>query len=281
MVASAALWGGSTVLTKGTLELVAPFTLLVLQLLASVAALALALALRGRLRLRAAAWRGGWIGLLEPGLAYGLGVPGILLTTAGAASLIAATEPAFVILVAWAALGQRPSARLSGAIVVAMAGVALVTLSDEGGGGRSLAGDGLVLAGTAAASLYVVLSSRLTGDVAPLALALAQHAWGLGLALVLWAAAVALGRDPAALPEGRALGLALLSGVLQYALPFWLYLRAVSVLPVGQAALVLTLSPVFGVAGGMMFLGESLAWSQAAGAVLILAAVAGVARTAD
>lgn len=80
---------------------------------------------------------------------------------------------------------------------------------------------------------------------------------------------------------GRALGLALLSGVLQYAVPFWLYLRAVSVLPVGQAALVLTLSPVFGVAGGMAFLGESLAWSQAAGAALILGATAGVARPAD
>lgn len=278
MVASAGLWGGSTVLTKGTLDLVPPFTLLALQLVASVAALALALAVTGRLRLGAAAWRGAWIGLLEPGLAYGLGVPGVLLTTAGAASLIAATEPAFVILVAWAALGQRPSRRLSGAVVVAMIGVALVTLSEDGGSGSSLAGNGLVLAGTGAASIYVVLSSRLAGRTAPAALALAQHVWGLGLAMALWAAAVALGWEAADLPMGRSLGLALLSGVLQYAVPFWLYLRAVSVLPVGQAALLLTLSPVFGVAGGMAFLGESLAWSQAAGAALILAATAGVAR---
>lgn len=195
MVASAGLWGGSTVLTKGTLEFVPPFTLLALQLVASVAsvaALALALALTGRLRLGPAAWREGWIGLLEPGLAYGLGVPGVLLTTAGAASLIAVTEPAFVIVVAWIALGQRPSWRLTKAILLAMVGVALVTLSDDGGGGRSWAGDGLVLAGTAAASVYVVLSSRLAARTAPLSLALAQHVWGLGFALALWTAAVAL-----------------------------------------------------------------------------------------
>lgn len=281
MIGSAAAWGSATVLTKGILDYTPPFTLLSLQMAASVTALTLAVLLQGRWpRSDAATRRAGLTGLLEPGMAYAVGVPGVALTTAGAASLIAATEPALVVLVAWFVLSQRPGRRMVGATLAAMIGVALVTSTGAGSadGDRRLIGDLLILLGTGFAALYVVLSSRHVARIAPLDLALAQQSVGLVFVLVVTAGAVALGLEPMSLPSGPMLLLALGSGVLQYALPFWLYLTAVQVIPVSRAALYLTMTPLFGVLGGVAFLGETVTPVQAAGAAIILAAITAVTR---
>jgi drug/metabolite transporter (DMT)-like permease len=147
------------------------------------------------------------------------------------------------------------------------------------GSGR-LAGDLLVLAGTGFAALYVVLSSRHVRHIAPVDLAFGQQLCGLILVLGLALAAILAGLEPARLPPGRSLLMAALSGILQYALPFWLYLTAVRVIPVSRAAVWLTLTPVFGVAGGVVFLGETVAPVQAAGALLILLAIVAVRQRA-
>ena len=127
--------------------------------------------------------------------------------------------------------------------------------------------------GTGFAAIYVVLSSRHVRHIAPVGLALCQQVFGLALVCCLALGSVALGLEPARLPDGRALLLAAGSGILQYALPFWLYLAAIRVIPVSRAAIWLTLTPVFGVAGGVAFLDETVAPSQAVGAALILLAI--------
>lgn len=281
MIGSAAAWGSATVLTKGILDYTPPFTLLSLQMAASVTVLALAVLIQGRWPRRdAEARRAGLTGLLEPGMAYMVGVPGVALTTAGAASLIAATEPALVVLVAWFVLSLRPDRRMVGATVAAMIGVALVTATGTGGetADRRLTGDLLILLGTGFAALYVVVSSRHVARIAPLDLALAQQSVGLVFVLAVTAGAIALRLEPLNLPSGPVLLLALGSGVLQYALPFWLYLTAVQVIPVSRAALYLTMTPVFGVLGGVIFLNEAVTGLQAAGAAIILAAITAVTR---
>jgi drug/metabolite transporter (DMT)-like permease len=72
--------------------------------------------------------------------------------------------------------------------------------------------------------------------------------------------------------------LAVGSGLVQYALAFWLYLVGLRGLPVSVAGMFLTLTPLFGVAGGMLFLGEGATALQLLGAVLIVGAVATVVR---
>ena len=69
MVASAATWAGGLVLTKLALDVTeaAPGSVLVVQLIASVGALAACAVTGAGL---AGAWRHGWVGLLEPGVAY-------------------------------------------------------------------------------------------------------------------------------------------------------------------------------------------------------------------
>jgi drug/metabolite transporter (DMT)-like permease len=281
MVGSAACWGGATVMTKGALDAFPPFTLLAVQLSASVMALwAAVLLLRVRVGPVRPAMRAASTGVFEPGLAYAVGVPGLALTTAGNASVVAAMEPVFVILLVWIAFGLRPDARVAAAIFVAFAGVCLVSLPDLSGLGQGdVRGDALVLLGTAFAAVYVVTSSRLVADTAPLVLTTLQQTVGLGVALAVLAAALAMGfeRLPAA-PGGDMLLLAVGSGVVQYALAFWLYLVGLRRLAVSVAGMFLTLTPLFGVAGGMLFLGESATALQLFGAALILGAVATVVR---
>lgn len=278
MIGSAAAWGGATVMTKGLLETVPPFTLLAVQLTASVAVLwAAVLLTRTRPALALRTLGAAWPGVLEPGLAYGVGVPGLMLTSATSAAVIGAAEPAFIALAAWLLLGHRPSGRLAGAVAAAFAGVLL--MAGPGGGGRAHAGDALVVLGTAFAALYVILSSRAVTGIAPLPLAAVQQTAGLAVALVTLATAILLGveRVPAAIAP-HVLALAAVSGIVQYALAFWLYLLGLRRLPVGTAGMFLALIPVFGILGSVLFLGERPTGLQLAGSALVVASVVAIAR---
>lgn len=278
MTGSAAFWGLSTVATKGVLELVPPFTLLAIQLSAAVAALWTAVLLSGA-RIGRRHLRLGLAGVLEPGLAYGLGVPGLALTGAASAAVIGAAEPVFVALVSFLLFRERIGLRMAAALAAGAAGVALVALAGaEAGGLRRLSGDLLVLGGVACAALYVVVSARSLEASAPLPLAAAQQSVGLVVALGLLAAALALGLEaPGALPPSS-IALAAATGVTQYAAPFWLYLVALRTMPVALAAQFLTLIPIFGVAGAVILLGERVSPAQAAGSVIVLLALVAAVR---
>jgi drug/metabolite transporter (DMT)-like permease len=101
----------------------------------------------------------------------------------------------------------------------------------------------------------------------------------VGLALVLGLTALALWAGWQALPatlDPAMLALAVLSGLIQYALAFWLYLVGLKGVPPVVAGLALTTTPVFGVLGGVVVLGEGLAAAQAPGLALVLAALVGM-----
>ncbi len=66
------------------------------------------------------------------------------------------------------------------------------------------------------------------------------------------------------------------SGVLYYGLAYWLYLTGLRSVPASIAAASFYLIPIFGVAGGFLFLGERLEPSQWAGAAIVLAAIGAI-----
>ncbi|MFF4620334.1 DMT family transporter [Nonomuraea jabiensis] len=276
MVASAATWAAGLVLTKVTLDATgaAPGSVLVVQLVASVGALAAACSVTGA-SLRGA-WRPGWVGLLEPGIAYQLGLAGLALTSATNASVLGSLEPVMVPLIAWALLRERPHWRLVVVIAGATAGSALVSFSAGGGAGSS-AGDGLVVASVVAAALYVVVASRQVTTITPLPAALTQQVWALGFVIVCQFVLAGPLRLSATLTQ---LLLAGTAGILNYALPFWLYLTALRRMPVARAATYLTLIPVFGVLGAVLVLGEQVTWLDLAGAALVVGSLVADARTA-
>ena len=271
MVASAASWGLATVATKGVLATLPPFTLLTIQLAASIGFLWLAV-LVTRPRCAGLTWRAASTGLLEPGLAYAAGMPGLALTGAASAAVIAATEPMMITLIAWGILGQPLRKRAGFGVVAGVAGV--VILTSGAGGEADMLGNLLVFAGAAFAAVYVLTSARLVGDIAPLPLAAAQQSVGFGMAVVMMTIAVATGWET--LPAHISLPVLLAaaaSGIMQYALPFWFYLTGLRALPVTTAAPFLTLTPLFGVGGAIVFLGETLTPWQTCGGIIVMAAL--------
>jgi len=277
MIGSGTCWGLATVMSRDLLTDFSPPGLLLVQLIASVLTLLLlALPQRPWRYLSPPLARASWTGLLEPGLTYSIGLWGLSLTSAGNASIISATEPILIVLLVWLLFGKRPSARLALCIVVAGAGLALIGAdSSSDGSAKSLAGDALIVLSMVFAASYVVFSSRLAAHFPAAVLASAQQMMGLAYAALLYFAADwgGLLSQSLAQTDPALLGYAALSGVVQYALAFWLYLIGLKSLSAGAAALWLTLTPIFGVGGAYVWLGEIPTVPMLLGMVLILGAV--------
>ena len=64
------------------------------------------------------------------------------------------------------------------------------------------------------------------------------------------------------------------SGVLYYGLAYWLYLTGLRRVPASIAAASFYLIPIFGLAGGFLFLGERLEPSQWLGVAVVLGTIA-------
>jgi drug/metabolite transporter (DMT)-like permease len=268
MIASAASWAAGLILTKATLDHTgaAPSSLLLVQLGASVGVLALASLFTGTWPRRV--WRRGWVGLLEPGIAYQFALAGLALTSATNASVLGSLEPVMVPLIAWLLLRERPRAQLIVLVAGATIGSVLVSMS-SGGDDGSLTGDALIVASVAAAALYVVVASRQVAEVRPLPAALTQQTWALGLTVLVCVSLSGGAFWPDLTPSGLLLGA--VSGIVNYALPFWLYLSALTRMPVSRAATYLTLIPVFGVLGSVVVLGDGIGWLDVIGSALVVA----------
>jgi drug/metabolite transporter (DMT)-like permease len=276
MVGSAACWGGATVASKAVLTHLPPFSLLALQLTGSVAVLWIATALTRASR-QGLTVRLSSSGLLEPGMAYAVGVPGLALTGAASASIISATEPMVIALIAALVLRRPISALSAVGLLGGFLGVVLLTAAH--GGGSRLLGDALIFLGVLFAALYVLVSARMVTRVDPLPLAAGQQSMGLILALAILGLARWTGFEPSPGPQSpQVIASALATGVVQYALAFWLYLTGLRTLPMTTAAQFLTLTPVFGTLGAAVFLAERLVAWQVIGAGITILSIWAVLR---
>ena len=275
MIGSAACWGLSTVMSRDLLDTLTPMSLLVVQLTASVTALLLMAAPQFPHRYKGIG-RAAAIGIFEPGLTYAVGLAGLALTTAGKASVISASEPVLIVLMAWLLFRSRPSRKLLLCILLAVVGVLMVSGDAYiEASATQLFGDGLIILATLFASTYVVLSARIVSNFPPATLAASQQLVGLAFALVVYIAVIATGSETTSLLDASPslIAYAAFSGIIQYALAFWLYLIGLRYLSAGVAGLWLTLVPVFGLIGAYVWLGETPTLVMLLGAAIILVAV--------
>ncbi|MCK8785469.1 DMT family transporter [Roseomonas sp. NAR14] len=194
----------------------------------------------------------------------------MLWLTAGEAAIAAYTMPLWTVLLAWPLLGERPTVRRVAGLATGLAGVAVLV-----GGGPSLDLSrlpGVVMSMLAAVTfaLGTVVTKR-----APLTLPpVAGAAWQVLLgALPLALAGLLLERaDPAAMP---AHGWALVAVVAAYPLGvcYLSWFAALRRLPAGLAATGTLLTPVIGVLGGTLLLGEPLGLRQGLALLLTVAGV--------
>lgn len=273
-------WGAGMTLTKLALGHFEPSALLLVQLLASIAFLSIILLATGS---RPKSWtqllRNSGLGVLEPGLAYFLGLEGLNRISAAEAVVLSSTESIMIVLLVWILAIERPRGVVLLLAVVGAAGAVLVAGSHLHyvGGSLSLWGDALVLAGVLCAAVYVVCSSRMAAATEPLPALIGQQ-----VVAVVFAAGLhlALGGAGLSIPPVSTSGwlLAVSSGIVQYACAFWLYLWALKGLRADEAGMYLSLIPVFGLMIAIPVLGERLTAMQWMGTIVIIATIVVMTR---
>lgn len=277
LILAAVCWGLGTVVSKAALVEIPPVSLLAIQLASSLAVLAVLMRAQGIPLRSDTPSLLARLGILNPGMAYALGLLGLMTITASVSVLLWALEPVMILILAAIVLRER----LTPAILVlsgaALGGILLVGYDPASLSGQAV-GIGLALAGIACCAAYTVITRRAIPDARETGqVVLAQQAHGLLFALLLVGAFAIMGQPVA--PAGlTSLGLssAVLSGALYYAGAYWLYLGALRRVPASIAAGSFYLIPIVGVAAGSVVLGERLSAIQWIGAGVVLASVLGI-----
>jgi drug/metabolite transporter (DMT)-like permease len=189
---------------------------------------------------------------------------------AGLATVLGNLQVAFVPLIAWAVLGEKPGGRVLATLPLMLSGIVLISGALEAGAYGENPTQGVVFGiatGLSYAGFILVLragGSDLRRPAGPLFDATAVAAIG---ALAIGAAAGELDLVPSWPAHGWLLTLALTSQVLG-----WLLISAsLPRLPAATTALLLTIQPVGSVLLGVLIFSESPSALQLAGVAAILA----------
>jgi drug/metabolite transporter (DMT)-like permease len=196
---------------------------------------------------------------------------GIRLTSASHASLIIAVIP--VITVIAEALLFRTRISWFAGVGVALSVVGVVFVVERpgapAGGPVSLAGDLFMFGACVSWVIYIILSKNLHRRLSEIAITAYQSLFGTAFLVPL---ALLEMRQWVPITLAAGLNLAYLA-VFCSALSNFLYVFALSRLGPIAVSPYVNLIPVVGVLGGVLLLGETLAWSQALGGAVILAGV--------
>jgi probable blue pigment (indigoidine) exporter len=274
LILASACWGLGTVVSKRAVGEIPPLTLLPIQLGSSLLLLAILMRARGLpFRDPTASPILGRLGILNPGLAYALSLIGLVTITASLSVMLWALEPLLILLLAAWFLRERVTPGLVVLSLIAVGGMLLVIY--QPGGAGSPFGVLLTVAGVVCCAVYTVITRRwISTSDSTAQVIVAQQAYALALAFAMVSAAWMLGgavRPESVSPIGVASAIG--SGVLYYGLAYWLYLTGLRSVPASIAAASFYLIPIFGVAGGFLFLNERLEPSQWVGAAIVLAAI--------
>lgn len=267
----AAIWGSSFLFMHvAALELGALATAAIRVAIASVFLLPLMLA-KGHGVVFRQHWKPVlWVGVLNSGIPFALFSFAVLHISTGFSSILNATVPLFGAVVAWIWLGDKPSLSRTVGLAIGFAGVVLLT-----GGQASfqpnasgIAPAWAVLACLLATSCYAVAASftrKHLADLPPLVTATGSQ---LGATAVL--ALPALWLRPEHAPSASAWGALLVVGVLCTGVAYVLYFRLIERAGPARALTVTFLVPVFAIAYGVLFLGETItAWMLLCGVVIL------------
>ena len=289
LVLSAALLALGSVLAKGLLggaldsvPPAAPLSFLVCQLAGSLVLLAVLGARRGEgFAVGHAAAK-----LHVAGAVVGLAAIGTILALSfmpvGEVSVVFATQPILILLLAQVMLSERLGARALVLSLVAVGGVVTILggAAADSATSRSL---GVLFAAisTLGAAAYVVWMRQVSGGPNPLAALARVQGVALAIVAVFWTIALALGRPEAALPSPGSALAAAGTGAIYYGLAFYVYLLGLAHMEAGRAGNYLNLVPVFTIALAYPLLGERLTPYQWVGSIIVLSAVIALSRSTE
>ena len=267
-----ALWGFSFVPIKVGLREIPPFALAALRFFFAAVPLVFFVP-RPRMPLAVVVAYGLAIGVFQFGLLFlgmKLGMP------AGLSSIVIQLQVFFTIALGVAFLGDRLRARNVAGATTAALGVALLAVYKiSSGSAATFIGLLLVVVAAFAWAVGNIVAKHAAGEheadmfalvvwsslVPPIPLALASYAFEGGLAML----------DAVAAASALAWGCAVFLAYIATLFGFASWARLLHRYPTALVSPFALLIPVSGLASGAMFLGESLAPLQAAGAALVLA----------
>ena len=206
----------------------------------------------------------GLLALTNASIAFAAMFAGVDGLATGTAAVLANAQPLLILLPAWWLYGEPVTARTTVALAVGFAGLLIVAVPGGGGSGAWLS----ILA-AAAITAGTLLSRRLAGT--DIVQAAGWHFLIGGAALAAVAGAVE-GIPHIDWTPRFVLALAFLS-LVGTALAFWAWFAETLRCPLGQLAAWTFLTPVFGVAFGVILTSEYPGWWTAAGIVLVLASL--------
>lgn len=271
----ASCWGVGLTLSKIALAEISPTTLLMIQLISSVLFLFVVCYFKeGKIPVSLKNLKLGKAGIFEPGLAYMFGTVGLEMTTATNASLIASSEVIMTIVAAAFFLREKLTTRKAILALASFSGVFLLLSQDsQSVANNSLIGDALVLLGTTFAVGYVLISKSQVNNASAINLTASQQFVGLIVTVIGFGILSVVNQkyeiNAFNIPVQFWL-LAIVSGIMQYALAFLLYITALNDLNVSSSAFYVALVPVFSVASAILLIGEQPNALQWIGAVLVL-----------
>lgn len=215
-------------------------------------------------------------GLLQPGLAFSLTFVALQWTTISNETLIWSTESVMMLLLASIFLGQRPSRPLVLLSVVAFLGVAMMSLAgrnDPVFGSRIVLANSMIVLAVLAACAYTFLAERALVHLREEQLFALHQTAGLLVAMVFASLEWRLRGGTLVTATASVWGMTCIAGVLLFALPFVLYLRAVRLLGSAASAQFLALVPIMTAVLAAIFLREQLNALQYVGIAIVIAAV--------
>lgn len=276
MLTTMLLWGVSFVASKLVLGRITPLTYMGLRFLIASAALAVVMMLRGRPRFTPRVHlRIALTALAEPVAYFLFESYGVRLVSATTASLLIATVPLAVMMLAAVFLGEPLRRSAVVAVSISIAGVVLLVLgSDDGVTARSdrVLGIVLILGAVLSAALYITQARHLTQRHDPVNITIIQTWWGAGVFGLLWRLQPASARSADALGSDGWVALMFLAfGATVGA--FLLYNWALRHETAGTASLYINAIPVVTAVAGWLILDERLTPLQLVGAALVLIAV--------
>ena len=289
---AACLWGGMYVVSRAGFGLIPPVTLGALRVVIGGAALTLALwmAARRNPKLAAPAWTSG-----DRGRAIALGgivaatiitqFLGTALASAHDGALLTTVTPAFVVVLAWMLLGERPRWPVVAGMLLALVGVAIVvaaqTVTESGSSANreaALLGDGLLVLSALCWALFTVVGAPLIRRHSALVAATSATRWSLLFMLPAAAIELALRDDWRALSlSPGAVGAVLYLGLGATALAWFLWYRGIAHMEAGVASIYFFAQPVVGGLLAGLFLHEALTGAFWLGGLVLAAGILVVA----
>ena len=211
------------------------------------------------------------LGFVSLTVYIGLENTGLARTSAGIAAVLAGAIPIFVIALNAFTLREANGARQWAGVLISFAGIIGIVWLGNGIGGGSLLGNLLVLGASLTLAVYTLMARWLLTDRSALYVTTWQTVFG---ALFLIPAVIVEALANGVLtPTWTAAGGVAFLAVGASAAGYLLFNYALRFIPASRVAVFTNLTPVVGIAGAYLLLGERFSAGQAVAALVVGAGV--------